>query len=119
MVNAMKTSAAIIVSLLLVAGCATRPDTGPPPEAAPPVLELLESGDFVLPAGCEPAGARAYRTSFVVRVDGHVSDVAPENSAGCVGDALARWVATFRYAPPPQDVPAVVDWMAVTARRGG
>lgn len=117
----MKTSAPVVAFLVLalVAGCALQPAAGPGPGAVPPALELLELGDLQVPAGCEPAEARVYRTSFVVRADGRVSGVTPESGAGCVENALAKWVSTYRYAPVPQDVPAVVDWMAVTARRGG
>jgi hypothetical protein len=103
----------------LVAGCVTRPDTAPSVHVAAPALELLAAGTFELPRGCEPAGHAVYRTRYVVREDGRVADAASESGAGCVQQALERWVATFRYRPPAEVEPAVIDWMSVTARRGG
>ena len=115
----MRTTAAVVALLVVVAGCAMQPAAGPAPGAAPPSLELLDSADLRIPAGCEPEKSRVYRISFRVRADGRVSDVAPVSGAGCVEDALTAWVATYRYVPPSQEVASVVDWMAVTARRGG
>jgi hypothetical protein len=36
-----------------------------------------------------------------------------------VQDALRRWVSTFEYRPVTESTPATLDWMGVTARRGG
>lgn len=102
-----------LVTALVLAGCAT---TARPP---PSPLELLESGSVVLPADCVPAHGVVYRMAFVVQGDGRVAGIASQSGAGCVQQALEAWVATFRYRPPSDATPAVVDWMAVSAARGG
>ena len=85
----------------------------------PAALELLSSGPLVLPPDCEPADGVVYRTAFVVQPDGRVASAAPESGAGCVQEALRAWVSTFQYRPVAAATPAVVDWMGVTAARGG
>ena len=110
---ARRPSAAIAL-LALLGGCATTPAPAPPPE-----LVLLDAARLELPAGCEPDGGRVYRTLFVVRPDGRVEDAIAEADGGCIGEALRQWVATFRYQPLGRPVPSTVDWLGVTARRGG
>jgi hypothetical protein len=39
--------------------------------------------------------------------------------AGCVQEALRAWVSRFQYRPVAAATAAVVDWMGVTAARGG
>ena len=115
----MKKQMSVAMLSALVAGCATQQADRPAGNAPPLELRLIETGELVIPAGCEPVDGRTYRTRFVVLADGRVTRAAPDSAAGCVQDALARWVETYRYAPLPQDVPTVIDWMIVTARRGG
>jgi len=103
------------VSVVLLAGCASAPGTQSPPE---PELRLQAAGAFELPRDCEPTGGAVYRTHYVVQPDGSVAQAAAESGSGCVQDALLRWVATFQYRPLAGPVPATLDWMAVTARRG-
>lgn len=100
----------------LLAGCAAPPARGPVP---PPALELLGAGPLELPRDCQPRPAAVYRTSFVVQTDGRPSRIVSESGEGCVQEALRRWVATFEYRPVAESTPATVDWMSVTARRGG
>lgn len=103
----------------LISGCALQPDAARPVHVPAPALELLVSGTLELPGGCEPAGGAVYRTRFVVHEDGRVADAVSESGAGCVQRALEQWVATFQYRPPAEAGFAVLDWMSVTARRGG
>jgi hypothetical protein len=104
----------LLALLILLGGCATTPAPALPPE-----LELLDAARLELPAGCDPDGGRVYRTRFVVRPDGRVEGVVADADGGCIGEALREWVATFRYRPPGRPVTSVVDWLGVTARRGG
>ena len=101
--------------IVLLAGCASAPGTKQPPG---PELQLLSADVLALPSGCEPAGGKVYRTRYVVQPDGRVTGATPESGTGCVQDALQRWVETFQYRPLAGPVPATLDWMAVTARRG-
>jgi hypothetical protein len=102
--------------VLLVTGCMS---TGKAPPAPTPDLQLLSAATLDLPQGCEAGQGAIYRTSFTVQPDGHVTHVASASGDGCVQDALRRWVSTFRYQPVGKEVPAVIDWMNVTASRGG
>lgn len=103
------------LGLVLLAGCAGAPGTKPPPE---PELQLLGAGALALPDDCEPTSGKVYRTRYVVQSDGRVAGATPESGAGCVQDALLRWVETFQYRPLAGPVPATLDWLAVTVRRG-
>ena len=57
--------------------------------------------------------------SYLVERDGRVADTASDSGVGCVQDALRQWVESFQYAPLAAPLPATIDWMAVTAARGG
>lgn len=107
--------------VLVVAAAATLAACQSPPTRAPsaPELRLLDAGALALPGGCEPASGVVYRTSYQVQADGRVATAWSESGRGCVQDALRRWVETFRYAPLAGPVPAAIDWMAVSATRGG
>lgn len=107
----------LLAAVLALGGCAslTRPAASPP--RAP--LELLSSGPLELPADCEPADGKVYRTNFIVETDGRVTAARSESGEGCVQQALRSWVSSFRYAPVGAAMPAVLDWLAVTASRGG
>ena len=102
--------------VLLVTGCMS---TGTAPPAPTPELQLLSAATLDLPQGCEAGQGAIYRTSFTVQPDGRVTHAASASGDGCVQDALRRWVSTFRYQPVGKEVPAVIDWMNVTASRGG
>ena len=110
---ALAGAAGLVIALL--AGCAAVPGKQPPPE---PELQLLSADAFALANDCEPTDGKVYRTRYVVQPDGRVAGATPESGTGCVQDALLRWVETFQYRPLAGPVPATVDWMAVTARRG-
>lgn len=107
--------AVALAASLLLAGCVSS-RVGSPPA---PELQLLEAGTLEIPPGCEPAGGAVYRTAYVVQPDGRVDTVAAESGEGCVQDALRQWVSTFRYRPVDVPTAAVLDWMGVTAARGG
>jgi len=108
-----------VALVALAAGCAGPPSRPAAPEYLTPRLELLETGLLELPAGCEPAAGVVYRTRFTVGTDGRVTEAAPESGTGCVQAALSRWVGSFRYRPPESATATTIDWMSVTARRGG
>ncbi len=100
---------------LLLAGCESLPTQAP----AAPELQLESTAALSLPAGCEAAGGEVYRTRYVVGTDGRVSGVVSESGSGCVQDALRLWVESFLYAPVAGPIATTIDWMVVTATRGG
>ena len=105
-------------TLLAIAGCA--PLTRVPEALQTPPLQLLGAESLELPNGCEPVQGRVYRTRYVVQPDGRVTDTASGNGDdGCVEEALRAWVSSFRYGPIDTEMPVVIDWIAVTATRGG
>ena len=104
--------------LVLTAACSSMPAAGPETVGAPS-LPLLSSGALEIPRDCAMRSGVIYRTRFVVQPDGHVADVVAEAGPVCVREALAQWVGTFRYPPVAASVPSAIDWMAVTAKRGG
>jgi hypothetical protein len=105
-----------VVAFLLLTACAGEPRRAAPPE---PTLQLENAGALELPGGCEPTRGTVYRTAFTVRADGTVTGPVAETGSGCVQDALRQWVTTFRYKPIAQDTQTVLDWLSVTASRGG
>jgi hypothetical protein len=106
-----------VAILLALGGCAS---VAPPVEAPPPApLHLLSAGALELPSECQPADGTVYRMNFVVETDGRVTGARAESGDGCVQDALRSWVSSFRYAPVRTAMPAVLDWLEVTASRGG
>jgi len=111
----LRVPAVALAAGLLLGGCAVPRLASPPP----PELQLLDAGVLEMPAGCEPARGVVYRTAFVVQPDGRVEAVASESGSGCVQEALRRFVATFRYRPVDEPTAAVLDWIGVTAARGG
>jgi len=109
--------AMIAATLLAVAGCAPLTRERAPPPPAP--LQLLGAESLELPKGCEPVRGQVYRTNYVVQPDGRVTDTASGGGDGCVEEALRAWVSSFRYGPIDAEMPVVIDWIAVTATRGG
>ena len=84
-----------------------------------PDLQLLESGTLELASNCRPRAGDVYRAQFEVRADGTVDRIRTVGNEACADEALARWVAGFRYNPRAGSVETVVDWMLVEAPRGG
>lgn len=117
--KARRAAGGLLACVVLLAGCASQPDQAPSLRPPVPELQLLEAGVLEIPRDCEPARGTVYRTSFTVQADGRVSAVVSDSGPGCVQDALRRWVATFRYRPLAEPLPATLDWLDVTARRGG
>jgi hypothetical protein len=107
-----------VAATVLLAGCATSP-TGMPAGAPPPELELIGAGELAIPRDCTAPAGQVYRTTFVVQPDGRVTGAATEAGSACLQLALRQWVSTFRYRPVSQATPAAIDWMGVTAARGG
>jgi hypothetical protein len=106
-----------VAVLLALGGCASvAPPVGAPPPAP---LHLLSAGPLEMPAACQPADNQVYRMNFVVETDGRVTGARAESGDGCVQEALRSWVSSFRYAPVRAAMPAVLDWLEVTASRGG
>jgi hypothetical protein len=116
-VLAGKHVAVLAGTLFTVAGCAPLTRERAPPPAVP--LQLLGAESLELPKGCEPVRGQVYRTNYVVQPDGRVTDTASRSGDGCVEEALRSWVSSFRYGPIDAEMPVVIDWIAVTATRGG
>jgi len=108
----------VAVAAILASGCASIPDHGTPPDVPPPPLQLIAAGTLELPRTCELRDGVVYRTDFVVQSDGRVADIRPEPAPACLQTALTAWVNSFQYSPPGETVPTVIDWMAVSAKRG-
>jgi hypothetical protein len=115
-VRALRAPVTALAAGLLLAGCVATPVPEPLPAME---LQLLDAGALAMPPGCEPARGVVYRTAFVVQPNGRVDAVASESGAGCVQEALLEWVSTFQYRPVDEPTAAVLDWMGVTASRGG
>ena len=112
------TAGGLLACAVLMAGCASQPEQASSPRPPVPELQLLDADVLEIPRGCEPAHGKVYRTSFTVQSDGRVVAAVSDSGPGCVQDALRRWVATFRYRPVAGPLPATLDWLDVTARRG-
>lgn len=110
--------AVIAMAAILASGCASLPDHGTPADIPPPPLQLIAAGTLELPRNCELRDGVVYRMDFVVQSDGRVADIQPEPAPACLQAALTAWVNSFQYSPPGETVPTVIDWMAVSARRG-
>ena len=107
-----RTRSFAVAALTLLAGC----QLTPPAPVASPSLQLMESQPLVLAPGCDASGS--VMVEFIVRMDGRADTVKLSPAPECVREALTAWVNSFRYLPPAADVPAGVEWMLVTARRG-
>jgi hypothetical protein len=114
----IRTAAGAIAAAIALAGCATAPSVQ---RSTAPELKLLSAETLSIPRECELSGGAIYRTSYTVQRDGKVEGIAstgePPAAQDCVQQALADWIATFRYAPVAEPTPAVIDWMATVARR--
>jgi hypothetical protein len=108
----MRTRSLALVAFTLLAGC----QLTPPAPVAPPSLQLMESQPLVLAPGCEAKGS--VMVEFMVRMDGSTDSLKLSPAPECVREALTAWVSSFRYLPPASDVPAGVEWLLVSARRG-
>lgn len=104
--------AALLVGAIALSGCQTTPTVAPPA----PSLRLLEARPLTIAEDCEAAGS--YLIEFTVLSDGRTGNIQAPPGPACVQRALTAWVSTFRYAPTGQQMPAGVEWMMVTARRG-
>lgn len=110
-------ASAAVVGALLVAGCVSSTVPVSPVQSPAPTLQLLDTGPFEIPHGCEPTDGAVYRTRFIVQPDGSVTDAASESGDGCIQSALQQWALTFEYRPAIEPTATVVDWMCVTASR--
>lgn len=95
-----------------LSGCQTAPTVAP----AAPQLQLLETKPLTVAEGCEASGS--YFVEFTVQSDGRTGNIQAPPGPECMQEALTAWVSTFRYAPPGQQIPAGVEWLMVSARRG-
>jgi hypothetical protein len=116
--SGMFLTGAAMAGTLFLAGCVSPAARAPTPGPAP-ALELLNTATLQIPAGCEPAQGTVYRMSFVVQPGGRTAGARSESGDGCVQDALRHWVSTFQYQTISAPASTVIDWMAVTATRGG
>ena len=109
--------AMVAVSTIVVAGCASVGERGPPAGNPPPPLQLVSAGNLKLPRDCDVRDGVVYRMNFVVQGDGRVADIRTDPAPACLGAALTEWLNGVRYAPPGEAVPTAIDWMSVSARR--
>lgn len=79
-------------------------------------MQLMASAPLTLPPNCDAGGS--YFVSFTVLEDGRTGAIKAPPSSPCVAEALAAWVASFRYAPPSTPVDTGVEWMLVSVKRG-
>jgi hypothetical protein len=107
---------ACAAGIVFLAGCATTSDRRDTPSPPP---QLLSSAALDMPQDCAPPRGAIYRTRFVVQPDGGVAEATSESGDGCVQQALREWVSSFRYTPVADATPMVIDWIEVTASRGG
>ena len=98
---------------IALSGCQTTPTTPTPVE---PALRLLQSQPLTVADNCEASGS--YFVEFTVSSDGRTGDIQAPPGPACVQEALTAWVSSFRYEAPGQKIPAGVEWMMVTARKG-
>jgi len=100
---------------LLLTACVLMPADAP----VAPELQLVAAGQLALPGGCEPSPGSVYRVSYVVE---------PARSRRGRRLGLGRRMRTGRIAalgrivsvcPLGRTLPATIDWIAVTAARGG
>lgn len=103
---------ALFVGAIALSGCQTTPTVAP----TAPELQLLEARPLTVADGCEATGS--YFVEFTVLSDGRTGNIQAPAGPACMQEALTAWVSTFRYAPPGQQMPAGVEWMMVTGRRG-
>ena len=104
--------AALFVGAIALGGCQTAPTVAP----SAPELQLLEARPLTVAEDCEASGS--YFVEFTVLSDGRTGDIQAPPGPACMQQALTAWVSTFRYAPPGQKMPAGVEWLMVTGRRG-
>ena len=107
--------ALFLATFILLSGCATQVATRQPPV---PELALVSSDSLALADECKPNPGEVYRAEFTVGRDGRVSSVRTAGTESCARDALERWVSSFRYEPPSDATPTVIDWMLVEGKRG-
>lgn len=100
------------IALALVSGCHTAPT-----RQLPPAPQLLSSAPLRLPDDCIASGS--FVVEFDVDADGRTGNIQPPPADACVRTALTAWVASFRYAPPSGEIPMSVEWLMVTAKKGG
>ncbi len=104
--------AAVLVGAIALTGC----QSTPPVASKAPDLQLLESKPLVVAETCEVGGS--YFVEFTVLSDGRTGNIQAPPGPPCMQQALTAWVETFRYAPPGRQMPAGVEWMMVTGRKG-
>src|SRR5688572_9721395 len=97
----------------LIGGC----QTAPPAQQLPPASRLLSSAPLQLPDNCIANGS--FVVHFAVDASGRPGNIQPPPADACVQTALTSWVASFQYAPQPRATPMSVEWLMVTAKKGG
>lgn len=104
----------LAVACAVLAGCQVTPPTQPPEPTS--LLQLIASEPLVLAPGCDMTGS--VFVAFTVRRDGSTDALKLPSTPACVREALTAWVSSFRYLPPPAEIPTGVEWLMVSARRG-
>ena len=101
-----------VIALGLLSGCHTAPV-----RQLPPAPRLLSSEPLRLPDDCVASGS--FVVEFDVDTSGRTGNIQPPPADACVQTALTAWVASFRYAPQSGEIPMSVEWLMVTAKKGG
>ncbi len=87
------------------------------PSTPAPILQLASAAPMQIATDCRPGGSVV--VDFVVQPDGSTSAIRVPAVPECLRDALTAWVASFRYLPPRTAVPGTVEWLLVSAQKGG
>lgn len=101
-----------VVALGSLSGCHTAPA-----RPIPPAPQLLAAAPLQLPDDCAVSGS--FVVQFAVHENGETGNIQPPPAASCVQTALTSWVASFRYVPQPGETLMSVEWLMVTAKKGG
>lgn len=96
---------------LTLSGCQVTPSTPPASN-----LRLLESAALQLAADCHVEGM--VHVGYTVMKNGRTRAIEISPAPQCARDALAAWVASYRYAPPTAEIATQFEWMLVSGRRG-
>jgi hypothetical protein len=100
------------IAFALLSGCHTAPT-----RSLPPAPQLLSSEPLQLPDSCVASGSVV--VEFDVDASGRTGNIQVPPADACVRTALSAWVASFRYAPQAGGTQMSMEWMLVTAEKGG
>jgi hypothetical protein len=99
--------------LVTLGGCQSVPSGVPNPPAP---LNLLSAAPLSIDSSCQIDGALL--VEYTVLESGQTGNIDVSPAPDCARKALSAWVASYRYAPQPDDTLARFEWVLVSARRG-